>query len=73
MDKQVVTYNIAGPAGELFACLVPQKKHQIAGRNINMDTLSIDDANYIFANSESFLVKKTDKAEAEKKAISKKS
>ena len=73
MDKKVVTYNIAGPAGELFACLVPQKKHQIAGRNINMDTLSIDDANHIFANSVNFLVKKTDKADAGKKANSSKS
>lgn len=68
MEKKVTTYNILGPAGEVFACLVPQKKHQILQRNINMDTLTLEEAEFIFANSENFLVKKTDKADAGKKA-----
>jgi hypothetical protein len=69
---KVKTYKIEGPAGEKFSCTVPQKKHEILGKKIDLDKLSIADAEYIFANSSNFLVKNTDKAEAVKKKAEKK-
>lgn len=71
MSKKTL-HKISGPAGEKFSCTVPQKKHQILGKNIDMDKLTLEDAEFIFANSNGFLVKNTEKAEAvNKKAESK--
>jgi hypothetical protein len=65
-------HKINGPAGAKYSCLVPQKKHTICGKNIDTDTLTVEDADLIFANSVSFLVKNSDKADAvTKKAESK--
>lgn len=52
-------YKIEGPAGVKYSCLVPQKIHSFPALgmiSINVDNLTLEQADKIFEKSKNFLV-----------------